>query len=70
MLMTLLDKIYRYRLQNDKEAAVNILMSSLSELQDQALEELEVEVDRAIDEIVPNADDLADRNPYFCKDCD
>ena len=70
MLTTLLDKIYTYKFQKDKEAAINILASDLSELQVQALDELETEVDDAIDAIVPSADDIANRHPDFCKNCD
>lgn len=70
MLITLLDKIYMYKLQKDKRAAINILMTEISELQVQALEDLAAEVDDAIDQIVPSEEDIGKLHPDFCKNCD
>lgn len=70
MLITLLDKIYMYRLQKDKQSAINILMAEISDLQVQALEDLAAEVDDAIDQIVPGEEDIAKLHPEICRNCD
>ena len=72
MIRSILDKVMIYGSDEDKEAISNILSLNLTDLQVEAILNLEAELDDYIDTLQepPDECDIAKLHPAFCEGCE
>jgi len=72
MIKTLLDKLYEHKIEEEKNAVINILMANITDLQMRALYEIESEVLELIAEIEepPTLEELSGKFPPMCEGCE
>ena len=72
MIKTLLDKLYSHKLEDEKVAVLNILMTNITDLQMRALYEIDSEVGELLEEMEepPTEEELAAKFPPMCEGCE
>jgi len=72
MIKPLLDKLYAHKLDDEKVAVLNILMTNITDLQMQALYEIDSEVGELLEEMEepPTEEELAAKFPSMCEGCE
>ena len=72
MLRKLIDKVYAHKLEDEKQAVINILHKNIDDLQIRALMEVDSEVDEMIAEMYapPDEAEIAAKFPPLCEGCE